>query len=199
MSDLLRSLMTKEQLEQISQKRANHSRRSSLSCSFLNSNRAQIAQVALNKRVTMIDCSCRSLQKATLSNLLRLLMTKEQRQQFALFHGWITQNWWANSKPCVFYSFYLFLRQRANGSRHSLLSWSFLQSNFEPIAQVALNKTATMSDLLRLPISKERWQRSALFYKRIALLLKKKSKSLNKPMSKFQTLIFLDFLFIFSF
>ena len=65
MSDLLRLLMTKEQREKISQNRANHSRRSLLSCSFLNSNRAQIAQVALNKR-------------ATINDLLLLLFTKGQ-------------------------------------------------------------------------------------------------------------------------
>ena len=53
--------------------RANCSYRSSLSCSFLKSDCERIAQVDLTKR-------------ATVSDLLRSLKTKERWQQFALFH-----------------------------------------------------------------------------------------------------------------
>ena len=58
----------------------------------------QFAPISLYKRVTM-------------SHLLRSLMTKEQRERFALFHEQITllltkkranrsKNQWANSQPC---------------------------------------------------------------------------------------------------
>ena len=56
----------------------------------------------------------------------------------------------------VFLQFFPFLCQRANSSCCSWLSCYFLKSDREGIAQVALNKRATVSDSLLLLFTKEK-------------------------------------------
>ena len=76
-------------------------------------------------------------------------------------------------------------------SRHSLQ-----KSDCGQFAQVAHEKRVTMSDLHRTCMTKEWRNQFALFHKWIALSLfpsQKMSKLLEKPMSKFPTLIYTQF------
>ena len=71
----------------------------------------------------------------------------------------------------VFDNFSPFVCPRANSSLRSSLICSFFKEQLERLAHVALYKRATMSDSLRLLMTKERPKRFALFQKRIPLLL----------------------------
>ena len=90
----------------------------------------------------------------------------------------------------VFDNFSPFVCPRANSSLRSSLICSFFKEQLERLAHVALYKRATMSDSLRLLMTKERPKRFALFHKQIPLSLicsQKPSRSIKKPMSKFPT------------
>ena len=73
---------------------------------------------------------------------------------------------------------------------HSLFRSKSLKSKSvcERFAPVALYKRATLSNSLRLLMTKERREQFALFHKRITLLLTKTSESLKQLMSLFPTL-----------
>ena len=85
----------------------------------------------------------------------------------------------------------LFTRSLCLNSDIVIRSFCSLQKcDHERIASIALYKRATMSDLLRLLMTKERQEQFSLFHELIALSLTKKSDSLEKPRSDFPTLLF---------
>ena len=115
----------------------------------------------------------------------------EQFAQVTLFL-WVT---WANGSKTsdlleknrknrfflMFLQFFPFLCQRANPPIALRSVTHLLKSNHEQIAQVTLYKIATVSDSLRLLMTKERWEQFALFHERIALSFTKIEESLEKP------------------
>ena len=66
--------------------RANRSRRSLLICSFLKSDLSNFLPSLFTKEPPWAICSGRSWKKSNVTDLLRLLMIKEQQERFALFH-----------------------------------------------------------------------------------------------------------------
>ena len=83
-------------------------------------------------------------------------MTKERPEQFAQKRAIHSKKFDENRIfYLLFYCFSPFLCQRANRSRRSLPSCSFLKSYCEQITQVALNKRATVRDSLLSLFTKE--------------------------------------------
>ena len=66
--------------------RENRSRCSLLICSFLKSDLSNFLPSLFTKEPLWAICSGRSWKKSNVTDLLRLLMIKEQQERFALFH-----------------------------------------------------------------------------------------------------------------
>ena len=127
----------------------------------------RFAKATLLLRVTWANLSCHSQKR-------EIHFKKLKKNFFSYF----------------FDSFSPFLCQRANSSFCSSLSCSFLKIDHERIAQVNLIKKTTLSDLLPLLFIKERREGFTFFPSESLFPSQKTSKSLEKPMSEFQTLIF---------
>ena len=95
----------------------------------------------------------------------------------------------SKSLPSLF-AHLLFFKERLEWFAHSR---SLQKSDREGFAQVAHDNRATVNDLLRSLMKKERREQFALFHEPIALFLlfhsQKSSQTLEKPMSKFPTLL----------
>ena len=72
--------------------------RSSLICSFLKSNRSHSLLSLFKKGWPWVNRSCHSYKKATMSDLLPLLFSKERQEQFAIFHPQIALSLFGSQK-----------------------------------------------------------------------------------------------------
>ena len=130
----------------------------------------RFALVALFKRATVSDSDPSLLTKEQPWQIARFLWAKSNMSDFLVNQAARSQNRAIRDSIWQFFNdFPLFYAQEriAPVTLHSVaLFW-------EQFALVALYKRATVSDSLMLLMTKERWERFALFHDRITLWLTK--------------------------
>ena len=133
-------------------------------CSLQKNDFEWFAHVALYKSVTWTNCSSCSLKKNNVSDSLVIRMNRLQKKSESLKKLTVFPLFMSKSKsfPSLFSHLLLF------------------KERFEQFAPMAIYKRVTMSDSLRLLMTKEQQERNALFHQWIALSLTKNEQIARK-------------------